>query len=77
MIDQFERLFVNPLSPCVTNSSCIAKILILKQEGIIQKISYERRDYESVGEKSLSYTMYRKTIKNPGSKGSNCAIEIR
>ena len=30
----------------------IAKIFIL--EGIIKKISYERRDYESVDEKSLS-----------------------
>ena len=29
----------------------LSKILIL--EGIIQKISYERRDYESVDEKSL------------------------
>ena len=32
---------------------CLAKILTLK-EGIIKKISYERRDYESVDEKSLS-----------------------
>ena len=31
-----------------------AKILISILEGIIQKISYERRDYESVDEKSLS-----------------------
>ena len=31
-----------------------AKILILNKEGIIEKISYERRDYESVDEKSLS-----------------------
>ena len=30
------------------------KILILIQEGIIKKISYERPDYESVDEKSLS-----------------------
>ena len=33
--------------------SC-AKILNLIQEGIIKKISYERRDYESADEKSLS-----------------------
>ena len=45
---------VNPLCPCVTNSSRIAKISILKLEGIIKKFSYERRDYESVDEKSLS-----------------------
>ena len=30
------------------------KISILFQEGIIKKISYERRAYESVDEKSLS-----------------------
>ena len=32
----------------------LVKILILKLEGIIKKISYERRNYESVDEKSLS-----------------------
>ena len=31
-----------------------AKILILNKEGIVEKISYERRAYESVDEKSLS-----------------------
>ena len=31
-----------------------AKILILNKEGIIEKISYERRAYEFVDEKSLS-----------------------
>ena len=40
-----------------------AKILILILEGIIKKISYERRDYESVDEKSLSWAMSRKTMK--------------
>ena len=30
------------------------EILILNKEGIIEKISYERRAYESVDEKSLS-----------------------
>ena len=30
------------------------KISILNKEGIIEKISYERRAYESVDEKSLS-----------------------
>ena len=40
-----------------------AKILILKLEGIINKISYERRDYESVDKKSLSYAKSRKTTK--------------
>ena len=31
-----------------------AKILILNKEGSIEKISYERRAYESVDEKSLT-----------------------
>ena len=31
-----------------------AKIFIFILEGIIKKISYERRDYESVDEKNLS-----------------------
>ena len=35
-------------------SSRQAKLSILILEGIIKKISYERRDYESVDEKSLS-----------------------
>ena len=49
-----------------------AKILILMLEGIIKKISYERRDYESVDEKSLSWAISRKTMKkNSGSKGLN------
>ena len=30
------------------------KILILKKEGIIEKISYERRAYESVDDRSRS-----------------------
>ena len=48
-----------------------AKILILILEGIIKKISYERRDYESVDEKSLSWAMSGKNYekKNSGSKG--------
>ena len=40
-----------------------AKILILNEEGIIEKISYERRAYESVDDKRLSYVMSRKTTK--------------
>ena len=40
-----------------------AKILILNEEGIIEKISYERRPYESVDEKSLYKVMSRKTTK--------------
>ena len=40
-----------------------AQILILNKEVIIEKISYERRAYESLDEKSLSYIMSRKTMK--------------
>ena len=35
-----------------------AKICILNKEGIIEKVSYERRAYESVDEKSLSLVTY-------------------
>ena len=44
----------NPLLPSAANMRRSAKILILILEGIIKKITYERRDYESVDEKSLS-----------------------
>ena len=45
----------NPLVPIAHKSARIGKISILKLEGIIKKKnSYERRDYESVDEKSLS-----------------------
>ena len=40
--------------PSAHKSVRITQIWILKLEGIIKKISYERRDYESVDEKSLS-----------------------
>ena len=53
----------NPLVPSAHKSVRISKISILKLEGIIKKISYERRDYESVDEKSLSEAMSRKTTK--------------
>ena len=39
------------------------KVSILFLEGIIKKISYERRTSESVDGKSLSKAMYRKTKK--------------
>ena len=48
------KTMINPLLPIAYKSARIYKILILKLEGIIKKISYERRDYESVDEKSLS-----------------------
>ena len=40
--------------PKAYKSVRIDKISILKLEVIIKKISYERHDYESVDEKSLS-----------------------
>ena len=46
--------FFNPLTPRRTLVSPFAEISILFYEGIIKKISYERRAYESVDEKSLS-----------------------
>ena len=36
---------------------CIAKISFLKKEGIEERNSYERRVYESVDDKSLSYAI--------------------
>ena len=42
---------INPLLPIAHKSARIDKISILKLEGIIKIISYERRDYESVDEK--------------------------
>ena len=59
----FSFRHINPLVPIAHKSARIGKISILKLEGIIKKISYERRDYESVDEKSLSKAMSRKTTK--------------
>ena len=44
----------NPFPSSVPVWHRLAKLSILILEGIIKKISYERRDYESVDEKSLS-----------------------
>ena len=45
---------INPFPPSVPIWHRLAKLSILILEGIIKKITYERRDYESVDEKSLS-----------------------
>ena len=45
---------INPFPPSVPIWQRLAKVSILILEGTIKKISYERRDYESVDEKSLS-----------------------
>ena len=50
--ERFVHIF-NPLVPSAGNMRRNAKILILILEGIIKKIFYERRDYESVHEKKL------------------------
>ena len=57
--------------PIAHKSARIGKISILKLEGIIKKISYERRDYESVDEKSLSLRLCLEKLqkKNSGTKG--------
>ena len=47
-------IWLNPLVPSAHKSARIAKISILKLEGTIKKIFYERRDYESVDEERLS-----------------------
>ena len=45
---------INSFPPSVPIWHRLAKLSILILEGTIKKISYERRDYESVDEKSLS-----------------------
>ena len=47
-----SHAIINPLCPCVMNSYCQNFDFKIRRDH--QKISYERRDYESVGEKSLS-----------------------
>ena len=68
---KISLMYYNPLVPSAHKSVRISKISILKLEGIIKKISYERRDYESVDENSLSEAMSRKNYekKNSGTKG--------
>ena len=44
-------------------SARMAKISILKSEGMNKEISYERRVYELVDNNSLSYALYQKTTK--------------
>ena len=49
-----NNLTFNPFPPSVPIWQRLAKLSILILEETIKKISYERRDYESVDEKSLS-----------------------
>ena len=57
-----KRRKLNPFPPSVPIWHRSAKHSILILEGIIKKFP-ERRDYESVDEKSLSKAMSRKTTK--------------
>ena len=57
-------LFFNPLQSSAHKSARIAKILILKLEGIIKKISYEHFACESVDEESLSVAVSKNYEKN-------------
>ena len=45
---------INTFPPSVPIWHRLAKLSISFLEGIIKKISYDRRDYDSVDEKSLS-----------------------
>ena len=54
---------INPLVPSAANMGRNAKILILILEGIIKKISYDRRDYESVDEKKIILVYVPKNYK--------------
>ena len=49
-----SAFFINPFPQSVPIWQRLAKVSILILEGTIKKLSYERRDYESVDEKSLS-----------------------
>ena len=51
------------LLPSAANMRRSAKILNFNLRRDHQKISYERRDYESVDKKRLSWAMSRKTTK--------------
>ena len=48
------QISINPFPPSVPIWQRLAKLPMLILEGTIKKISFERRDYESVDEKSLS-----------------------
>ena len=47
------------LNAFVSYMQCTAKILILNEEGIMKKIFYEHRAYESVDDRSLSNAISR------------------
>ena len=51
---------LNPLVPSVLNIGRLTKILISIEEGILKKISYERRANESVDEKCYLKLCHKK-----------------
>ena len=59
----FITIELNPSLHIAHKRARIDILSILKLEGIMKNISCERRDYESVDEKSLSRAMSRKTTK--------------
>ena len=68
------RFAINPLVPSVLSIGRLDNIFISILEGILKRISYERRDNESVDEKSLyilSYVTKNDEKKNPGKNGYN------
>ena len=54
----------NPLVANPLYLVCMAKISILKKEGIIEKISYGSRAYESVDDRSHSLVISQKSTEN-------------
>ena len=49
-----DYVTINPLETDSLYLACMSKISIFSKEGIIEKISYERRAYESVDDRSHS-----------------------
>ena len=56
-----KYLVLNPLVTDPLYLVYMAKISILEKEGIIEKISYERRDYDSVDDLRFYLKNQRKT----------------
>ena len=63
-----NKSYFNPFPPSVPIWHSLSKLPILVLEGIIKEISSERRDYESVDEKSL-YVPKNDEKNNSGGKG--------
>ena len=70
----FINLCINPLVTDPLHLARMAKISISKTEGIIEKIPYERRAYESVGDRSHSLVISQKKKKKKSTKNKTQAI---